>query len=251
MFSRDDEAIVALCTPRGHGAIALIRISGAGNAIAIVDSCAELSSGKKLESVPTHTIHHGFIVDSGKNIDEVLFLLTKAPKTFTGQDTVEITSHNNPFIIDKIIERLLQCGARVAGRGEFTKRAFLNGKVDLSQAEAVHELICAKSEAAVGSALAQLRGGLSHEMAELEKQILRLVTFAEASFEFGEEEISDVGHDEELRSTFKELSEHVHKIQETFSCQRCVRDGVRVAIVGSVNAGKSTILNSLVGRERA
>ena len=148
IYSHDDETIVACCTASGAGAIALIRMSGA-NSVEIAAHLSKLASGKSLASEPTHTIHYGSVLNSdGAHIDHVMFLLMRGPRTFTGQDTVEITCHNNPFIISAIIEQAIACGARLAREGEFTKRAVLNNKIDLIQAEAINELIHAQTSLA-------------------------------------------------------------------------------------------------------
>ena len=191
LLDKDQQAIVALCTPRGSGAIALIRLSGV-NAVAVADSLARLSSGATLAEAKSHTIHHGYVVDrAGKRVDEVLFLLMRAPKTFTGQDCVEITSHNNPFVIEEIINLAVACGARIAGAGEFTKRAFLNGKLDLLQAEALNDFIHASTEESLQRSMAQLQGSFSKRCALVEQELVDLLGYIEASFEFLDEEQRD------------------------------------------------------------
>src|SRR5690606_2121148 len=149
------------CTPRGNGAIALLRLSG-DNAISLATSFTQLASGKRLLDCKTHTIHYGSVIDKDKTvIDTVLFLLMRGPKTFTGQDTVEITCHNNPFLIESIIQRAVDCGARIAQNGEFSQRSFLHGKIDLVQAEAINELIHASTQMALKQSLSQVDGSFS------------------------------------------------------------------------------------------
>lgn len=245
------DTIIALCTPRGSGAIALLRLSGS-QAVAIADQMAQLSSKQKLSERPSHTIHHGTIIaHDGSTIDEVLFLLMRAPKTFTGEDTVEITTHNNQFIIEQIISRALQCGAQLARPGEFTQMAFLNGKLDLARAEALHEVIGAQSEHALKIAMAQMHGSLSSYCKQIEQALTELLCFVEASFEFLDEEQRDLDFDGMVRARIKKLHEDIAHIVESFPLQEQVRQGVRIALVGSVNAGKSTLFNALVGSDRA
>ncbi len=252
LIHSDQQAIVALCTPRGSGAIALIRISG-NNALTVASSLAHLSSLQKLMQVPTHTVQHGFIVDAStqERVDEVLFLVMHAPKTFTGQDTVEITCHNNPFIIERIINLAVQAGARAAKQGEFTKRAFNNGKMDLVQAEALNDMIHAQTELALKQSQAQMGGTLSQALNEIELQLVSLLGYVEASFEFLDEEQRDLDFIAAIMTRTAAISERVAVLKQHFALQKQIKQGVRVALVGSVNAGKSTLFNALVGQERA
>lgn len=251
LLDKDLQAIVALCTPRGSGAIALIRISGS-NAVTVADSLARLSSGTTLADADSHTIHHGYVVDRNqKRVDEVLFLLMRAPKTFTGQDCVEITSHNNPFVIEEIINLAVFCGARIAGAGEFTKRAFLNGKLDLLQAEALNDFIHASTEESLQRSLAQLQGSFSKHCALVEQELVELLGYIEASFEFLDEEQRDFDFAAAVRMRTANLLLRVREVKAQFALQKQVKDGVCIAIVGVVNAGKSTLFNALVGHERA
>lgn len=247
--SPDETAIAALCTPRGSGAIALIRICG-HKAPEIVDQIAVISQNQTLNTAPSHTIHYGKIVDKERNlVDRVLFLLMKAPKTFTGQDTVEISCHNNPFVIDKILQLLFDNGARPAREGEFCKRAVLNEKLDLTQAEAVNELIHANSPWILQKSLSQLEGTLSNWMHTLEQQVLHALTLCNASFEFIEEDNIEFG--EQIHDILRKLCDHISELQSHYQRQNLIRQGVRIAIIGSVNAGKSSLLNLLLGSKRA
>lgn len=245
---KDEEAIVAQATPQGAGAIAMIRVSGS-NAIQLVDQVAALPGTKKLQDQMSHTIHYGWVQNHEKeHIDQVLFLLMKAPKTFTGQDVVEITCHNNQFLIEAIIDRLIQVGCRIAEQGEFTKRAVLHGKVDLLQAEAINDLIHAQTTVALKKSLQQLEGSFSSWIAKLERRLIMVVGLCEASFEFIDEEMS---FDKQIRQQVSELQAEVLSVLSTFDKQQYVKEGVRVAFVGAANAGKSSLFNSLLNRQRA
>lgn len=246
--SPDEQTIIAQCTPRGSGAIALLRISGA-NAIIIADAIAQLASGKKLTDLASHTIHYGTIIDHHKNhIDSVLFMLMHGPRTFTGQDTVEITCHNNQFIIEEIIALAIANGARLAQEGEFTKRAVINGKIDLVQAEAINELIHAQTQMALKQSLAQLSGSFSSWLAGIEMELMKALAFCQASFEFLDEEIELGGP---ISSMIAGIKHQISEIKKTFNQQQQIRQGVRVAIIGSVNAGKSSLFNALLNQQRA
>jgi tRNA modification GTPase len=242
--------IIALCTPKGSGAIALLRISGT-NAAAVVDKFAKLSSKQKLANQQSHTIHHGHIVDEKTIIDEVLLFVMLSPKTFTGQDTIEISCHNNPFIIEKIIELAIKNGARQAQQGEFTRRAVLNKKIDLLQAESINELITAQTELSLKKSMAQLKGTLSSHVESIEKKLFSLLCLVESSFEFLEEEQQDIDLDKKIKSFLKALIDETREILQNFSAQKQIREGIRIALLGNVNVGKSTLFNKLIKKERA
>lgn len=245
---KDEQVIIAQATAQGAGAIAMLRISGA-QAIEIVDTVAYLSGHKKLADQQSHTIHYGFIVDrQGQRIDQVLFLLMKAPKTFTGEDVVEITCHNNQLLIEKIIDIVIQAGARLAEQGEFTRRAVLHGKVDLLQAEAINELIHAQTSQALKQSLRQLEGSFSSWISVIEKQLLAIIAYCEASFEFLDEEMS---FELQIQDRLKKVKADITQILETFDKRQYIRQGVRIALVGSVNVGKSSLFNALINRKRA
>lgn len=251
LLPKDQETIVALSTPRGSGAIGVIRLSG-NNAVKITDAIAKLSSLQHLTDQPTHTIHHGFVVNAnGERLDEVLFSLMKAPKTFTGQDTVEISCHNNQFIIDNILQAAIVAGARHAGPGEFTMRGFLHGKFDLVQAEAINEIIHAPAEKILQGALAQLKGSLSERFVTVEGLIVELLTLCEASFEFLEEEQRDLDFAAITQGKITAILGIIEETKKHFSIQQHLKNGIRIALIGSVNAGKSSLFNALLGNDRA
>ena len=242
------DTIVAQCTPSGKGAIALLRISGM-HAQTIVAQCALLSSKKDLIQASSHTIHHGWIVNAdGQKLDEVLFFIMHAPRTFTGENVVEITCHNNSFIIENIIERLVNCGARLAQAGEFSRQAVENNKLDLVQTEPINELIQANSQQLLKQSLDQLQGSFSQWIHSIETETIKLIALCEASFEFLEEEMDFSG---EMLSVVNRSLHQIDSLKKTFDQQQQLRQGVRIAIIGSVNAGKSSLFNALVGKKRA
>lgn len=247
LLSHDEQTIIAQCTPRGSGAIALLRICGI-NAIEIADRISNLASGKKLKDLPSHTIHYGSIVNQSSVADNVLFLLMRGPKTFTGQDTVEITCHNNQFIIEEIIALAIRAGARLAQEGEFSKRAVMSGKIDVIQAEAINELIHAQTQMALKQSLAQLEGSFSQWLATLEKDLLKALALCEASFEFLDEEMEFAP---QIMQLITSVQNKITSIKKTFNQQQHIRQGIRVAIIGSVNAGKSSLFNALLNQNRA
>ncbi|MFC1894363.1 tRNA uridine-5-carboxymethylaminomethyl(34) synthesis GTPase MnmE, partial [Candidatus Dependentiae bacterium] len=252
-LDKEREAIIALCTPRGSGAIALLRLCG-DNAIRIVDCISQLSSEKNLVDLPTHTIHHGYIIpvkSSQKIIDEVLFFLMRSPKTFTGQDTVEVCCHNNAFIVEQIIQRAIEAGARMAQPGEFTKRAFLNGKIDLVQAESINDVIVAQTELSLKKSMSQLQGTLSSYVLNIESNLVELLGIVEGSFEFFEEENQDLYIDQMIKDKINFIFNHLKELKNNFSQQKQVKDGVKICIIGSVNAGKSTLFNAILKKDRA
>lgn len=244
----DEQAIIAQCTPQGSGALALLRISGI-NAIEVATKISMLASNKTLDQLATHTIHFGWIIKpDGTHIDQVLFLLMHGPRTFTGQHTVEITCHNNPFIITKIIDVALQAGAHMADNGEFSRRAVLNNKIDLVQAEAINDLIHANTSIALKQSLAQVEGSLSAWITQLEELLLQAVALSEASFEFLDDEIS---FGPQIREIIHQAQTNIKSVMASFDQQQQIRNGIRIAILGSVNAGKSSLFNALLSKERA
>lgn len=248
MELKDDQVIVAQATPQGAGAIAMLRVSGT-RAVEVVDAVSQIPGSKKLVDQPTHTIHYGWMLDErGQHLDQVLFLLMRAPRTFTGQDVVEITCHNNQFLVEQIIERIIAAGARLAQSGEFTRRAVLHDKLDLVQAEAINELIAAQTSQAVKQSLRQLEGSFSSWIAGIEKQLIMLVGLCEASFEFLDEEMSFAP---QIIERLAQVRKDITQLLVTFDKRHYITQGVRIALVGSVNAGKSSLFNALIARKRA
>ena len=243
------ETIVALASPSGAGAIAVIRISGE-NAIAIAASVFESISGKDISKQKTHTLHLGHIIDGKKVIDQVLLSIFKGTNSYTGENTVEISCHGSTFIQQQIIQLLLRSGCRIANPGEFTLRAFLNGKMDLSQAEAVADLISSDNEASHQIAMQQMRGGFSNEIAKLREELLNFASLIELELDFAEEDVAFAD-----RTQFRELLNRIEfvlkRLIDSFAVGNVIKNGIPVAIVGEPNVGKSTLLNALLNEERA
>jgi tRNA modification GTPase len=240
------EAICALATPSGVGAIAVIRISGA-ETFSIVN---QLFRGKDLTKVETHTVHFGTIREDNVIVDEVLAAVFKGPKSFTKEDTVEISCHGSDYIIRQIIKLLVKHGARLARPGEFTQRAFLNGQFDLVQAEAVADLIAADSAASHRTALNQLRGGFSKKLASLREELIHFASMVELELDFGEEDVEFADRDD-LKTLIIHLQSTIGPLIESFDFGNALKEGVPVAIIGSPNVGKSTLLNALLNEEKA
>lgn len=248
-YSPTSEAIIAQCTPQGSGAIALLRLSG-NNAFTVANAISKLSGNKTLSAQPTHTIHYGWVVDNnGAHIDQVLFLLMHTPHTFTGDDTVEITCHNNPFIIQNIIQAALTAGARMAQEGEFSRRAVGNNKIDIVQAEAINDLIHANTQLALKQSLSQLTGSFTQWITSIEKQLIKALALSDASFEFLDEE--NMEFNLQIKDIISTLLSTISNLKSTFNQQQQIRSGIRIAIIGSVNAGKSSLFNALLNQQRA
>ncbi|EKB60373.1 tRNA uridine-5-carboxymethylaminomethyl(34) synthesis GTPase MnmE [Bergeyella zoohelcum] len=274
----NQDTICALATANGMGAIGIIRVSG-NEAFSIVQKCFK---GKTLAQQPSHTIHYGYIVDRKEEggrkqeegssesemmfnekslspiayclqpeiIDEVMVSIFKAPKSFTTEDSVEIAFHGSPYIGKKILEILIKNGARMAKAGEFTMRAFMNGRIDLSQAESIADLIASENEASRKVAMQQLKGGISQEIAQLREQLLNFTSLIELELDFSEEDVEFAD-----RTAMKTLLSAIHHklsdLKESFQYGNAIKNGVEVAIIGKPNAGKSTLLNALLKEERA
>ena len=244
-----NDSIVALATPSGAGAIAIIRISGE-DAIAIGNSVFKSIKGKDLTQQKSHTLHLGHIIDDQKTLDEVLVSIFKGPHSYTGENTIEISCHGSTYIQQQIIQLLLRKGCRMANPGEFTLRAFLNGKLDLSQAEAVADLISSDNEASHQIAMQQMRGGFSNEIAKLREELLNFASLIELELDFAEEDVEFAD-----RTQFHELLHRIEfvlkRLIDSFAVGNVIKNGIPVAIVGEPNVGKSTLLNALLNEERA
>lgn len=241
------DTIVALATPPGIGAIGVIRLSGT-EAINIADV---VFHGKKLAKQASHTAHFGTIRDeNGKIVDEVLATVFIAPKSYTRENTVEISCHGSPYIHQQIIQLLTRKGARLAQPGEFTLRAFMNGQLDLSQAEAVADLIASTSEAAHDMAMQQLRGGISDEIKKLRQELINFASLIELELDFGEEDVEFANRDD-LKILIQKLQKYIKNLSDSFALGNAIKNGVATVIAGRPNAGKSTLLNALLNEDRA
>lgn len=240
------DTICALATANGIGALGIIRVSG-DNAFEIVDRCFE---GKKLADADSHTVHYGFIKDGAEQIDEVMVSVFRAPRTFTTENSVEISFHGSPHIAKKILEVLIKNGARMAKAGEFTMRAFMNGRIDLSQAEAIADVIASENEASRKVALNQLKGGISNEISDLRGNLLNFTSLVELELDFSEEDV-EFADRTAMNMLLNRLEEKLNSLIESFQYGNAIKNGVDVAIIGKPNAGKSTLLNALLKEERA
>ena len=244
-----NDNIVALATASGAGAIAVIRISGE-KAIEIAASVFQSIKAKDLLKQKSHTLHLGHIIDNNKTLDEVLVSIFKGPNSYTGENTVEISCHGSTYIQQQIIQLLIRKGCRMANAGEFTLRSFLNGKMDLSQAEAVADLISSDNEASHQIAMQQMRGGFSLELKHLRQELLNFASLIELELDFAEEDVAFAD-----RTQFKDLIIKIEfvlkRLIDSFAVGNVIKNGIPVAIVGEPNVGKSTLLNALLNEERA
>lgn len=241
-----DDTIVALATPPGIGAIAVIRLSGK-DTFSIGSS---LFPSKNIADQHTHTLHVGMLKDGENPLDEVVLALFKGPKSFTGEDTIEISCHGSTFVQQQILEACIARGARLARAGEFTQRAFLNGKMDLTQAEAVADIIAANTEASQKAALHNIRGGFSHELSNMREQLISFSALIELELDFATEDV-EFADREKFYALIKQIHHSVNRLIASFTLGNVIRNGVSVAIIGKPNAGKSTLLNVLLNEERA
>jgi tRNA modification GTPase len=240
------DTIVALATPPGVGAIGVIRLSG-NKAISIIN---DLFTSKDLLKQQSHTLHVGYIKDNGAALDEVVVSLFKGPASYTGEDVIEISCHGSPYVQQQVIEACIKRGARLAKPGEFTQRAFLNGKLDLAQAEAVADLIASNTAASQKAALHTIRGGFSENLKQLRERLLMFSALIELELDFSQEDV-EFADRKQFYSLINELSTSTNQLIDSFQLGNVVRNGVSVAIVGKPNAGKSTLLNSLLNENRA
>ena len=243
------DTIVALATPSGAGAIAVIRLSGE-KAISIATQIFESVSGKELTKQKTHTVHLGHIKDGSRILDEVLATVFKNPNSYTGEDTVEFSCHGSSYIQQEIIQLCLRKNARMATPGEFTLRSFLNGKMDLSQAEAVADLISSDSAASHQLAIQQMRGGFSSEIAALRAELLNFASLIELELDFAEEDVAFANRDD-FQKLITKISFVLKRLIDSFATGNVLKNGIPVAIVGQPNVGKSTLLNALLNEQRA
>ena len=245
-----EDTIAAISTAMSPSGIGIVRISGAG-AVRTAGKIYRSPGGKKrLEDVPSHTIHYGYIYDGDLMADEVLVMVMRGPRSYTGEDTVEINCHGGLLAVRRVLEAVLHAGARMAEPGEFTKRAFLNGRIDLSQAEAVMDVINAGSEYALDSSLSQLKGSVMRSVRKIREEILYEIAFIESALD-DPEHISLEGYPERLEEKTAQEKERIERLIRSFSEGKMIREGIRTVIVGKPNAGKSSLMNMLVGEEKA
>ena len=242
----NQDTICALATANGIGAIGIIRVSGE-QAIEICEKCFD---GKALTQQKSHTVHYGFIKDGDEVIDEVMVSIFLAPKSFTTENSVEISFHGSPHIGKRILEVLIKNGARMAKAGEFTMRAFMNGRIDLSQAESIADLIASENEASRKVALQQLKGGISQEISVLRNDLLNFVSLIELELDFAEEDV-EFADRTALVQLLQKIESKLKSLIDSFQYGNAIKSGVAVAIIGKPNAGKSSVLNVLLGEERA
>ena len=243
----NQDTIAAISTGMTNSGIGIVRISGS-EALEIAD---RVYKGKEtITEVPTHTIHYGHVMDGDETVDEVLVMVMRGPRTFTGEDTVEINCHGGTYVVSRVLETVLKAGARPAEPGEFTKRAFLNGRIDLSQAEAVIDVINAQNDYAVKSSVSQLKGSVSKKVKALRERILYQIAFIESALD-DPEHISLDGYEEELSGKLDDMTGEMEKLVRSADSGRVVSEGIRTVILGKPNAGKSSLMNVLLGEERA
>ena len=241
-----NDTIVAIATPPGVGAIGVIRLSGE-DAITIANT---IFAGEDLSKAKSHTLHYGSIKEDKTVLDDVLVSVFRNPKSYTGENSIEISCHGSPYILQQVLELCIRKGARLAQPGEFTQRAFLNGKLDLASAEAVQDVIMSNNKASHELALSQLRGGFSQDIEKLRQQLIHFASMIELELDFGEEDVEFANRDELVQLVQTTLN-YIYQLTESFQLGNAIKNGVSTVIAGRPNAGKSTLLNALLNEERA
>lgn len=241
-----EDTIVAIATAQGVGAIGVIRVSGTK----AFEICDAIFKGKSVQQQTSHTIQYGHIINGIEIVDEVMLAVFRAPKSFTTEDSVEISCHGSVYIQSQIVNLLLQHGARLAAPGEFTLRAYLNGRIDLAQAEAVGDIIAAQNQSQLNIAMHQMRGGLSSQLNKLREDLLNFISLVELELDFGEEDV-EFADRSELRNRVEQMHQFIQPMINSFQLGNAIKNGIPVAIVGRPNAGKSSLLNALLEDDRA
>ncbi len=241
-----EDTIVAIATPPGIGAIGIVRLSGQ-DAIPIT---GKVFKGKDLSKVKSHTLHYGSIIDGDQVLDEVVVSVFKGPQSYTKEDVIEISCHGSPYILQQVIKLLMRTGARLAKPGEYTLRAFINGRFDLAQAEAVADLIASENESMHRAAMSQMRGGFSGEIKALREELVHFASMIELELDFSEEDVEFASR-EELKNLIQIIQVLIRKLTESFSLGNAIKNGIPTVIAGKPNAGKSTLLNAFLNEEKA
>jgi len=246
----NSDTICAIATPHGMGAIATVRISGPKAFPIVADMFQHNGKALAVEEIVSHKVYHGHLFNNGELLDEVLVTFFRAPHSFTGEDSAEISVHGSVYIQQKLLQILITNGCRMAEAGEFTRRAFVNRKFDLAQAEAIADLISSESEAAHRLAVNQLKGGFSKELQVMRSKLLEMTSLMELELDFSEEDV-EFADRSQLKALLQETLAHVNRLKDSFRLGNAIKNGIPVAIVGQTNTGKSTLLNALLGEDRA